>query len=152
MKTLDRPGDRAELLGRVRLLHPESAARWGRMSAPQMVCHVCDAFRMATGEKRVGPSSSLFQRTALKWIALYVPLAWPAGVPTSPEIDQHVTGTRPAAFAADVAELEALLEAVATQPANFRWPAHPIFGRMSRRAWLRWGYLHVDHHLRQFGA
>jgi Protein of unknown function (DUF1569) len=152
MKTLDKPGDRAELLGRVRLLRPECAARWGRMSAHQMVCHACDAFRMATGEKAVSPSGSLLQRTALKWIALYVPLAWPAGVPTSPEIDQHLTGTKPAVFAADVAELEALLQAVATQPASFAWPSHPIFGRMSRTDWLRWGYLHVDHHLRQFGA
>ena len=32
------------------------------------------------------------------------------------------------------------------------WPRHPIFGRMSQRAWLRWAYLHMDHHLRQFGA
>jgi hypothetical protein len=31
-------------------------------------------------------------------------------------------------------------------------PAHPIFGPMSEAAWLRWGYLHADHHLRQFGG
>jgi len=29
---------------------------------------------------------------------------------------------------------------------------HPIFGGMSERAWLRWAYLHTDHHLRQFGT
>jgi len=29
--------------------------------------------------------------------------------------------------------------------------AHPIFGRMSLWEWQRWGYLHTDHHLRQFG-
>jgi hypothetical protein len=28
---------------------------------------------------------------------------------------------------------------------------HPIFGPMSRENWMRWGYLHADHHLRQFG-
>jgi hypothetical protein len=28
---------------------------------------------------------------------------------------------------------------------------HPIFGRITRAEWLRWGYLHADHHLRQFG-
>jgi len=27
-----------------------------------------------------------------------------------------------------------------------------MFGRLSDAAWLRWGYLHMDHHLRQFGA
>jgi hypothetical protein len=27
--------------------------------------------------------------------------------------------------------------------------ARPIFGRMSDAEWLRWGYLHTDHHRRQ---
>jgi hypothetical protein len=35
---------------------------------------------------------------------------------------------------------------------DFNWPVHPIFGRMSHREWLRWAYLHADHHLRQFGV
>jgi hypothetical protein len=30
--------------------------------------------------------------------------------------------------------------------------AHSFFGRLSRTEWLRWGYLHMDHHLRQFGV
>jgi len=88
----------------------------------------------------------------VKWFALYVPVRWPAGIPTRPEIDQQVAGTRPGEFAADVAEVEALLEMVATRQKEFDWPPHPIFGRMSHAAWLRWAYLHVDHHLRQFGA
>ena len=31
-------------------------------------------------------------------------------------------------------------------------PPHPIFGPLSHAAWLRWAWLHTDHHLRQFGA
>ena len=79
-------------------------------------------------------------------------MRWPPGLLTRPEIDQHTAGTRPAHFAADLSELEMLLGLMTTRPQNFDWPAHPIFGRMSRGAWLRWGYLHADHHLRQFGA
>jgi hypothetical protein len=26
-----------------------------------------------------------------------------------------------------------------------------MFGAMTRGDWLRWGWLHMDHHLRQFG-
>lgn len=29
---------------------------------------------------------------------------------------------------------------------------HSIFGPMTSAEWLRWGHLHLDHHLRQFGA
>ena len=30
--------------------------------------------------------------------------------------------------------------------------AHPIFGEFREDEWLRWGYLHADHHLRQFST
>ena len=87
-------------------------------------------------------------------VALYVPVRWPAGVPTTPELDQTAgNGTRPADFAADVAELERLLATVAAERSGrLTGIVHPIFGAMSEAAWLRWAYLHADHHLRQFGA
>ncbi len=117
-----------------------------------MVCHVSDALRMGTGHKPVSRATSLLHRTVVKWTVLYLPLPWPAGIRTRPEIDQELGGTRPSDFAADVAQLRDLLELVTAPTRTFEWQGHPIFGRMSRAAWLRWGYLHLDHHLRQFGA
>jgi hypothetical protein len=152
MKTLARARDRAEILNRVRTVRPESVRRWGRMSAHQMVCHLSDSLRMGTGHKPVSRATSVLQRTVVKWVALYLPLRWPAGIPTSPEIDQECGGTRPVDFAADVAQLEALFALVTAPTRSFDWQVHPIFGRMSDAAWLRWGYVHMDHHLRQFGA
>jgi hypothetical protein len=117
-----------------------------------MMCHVGDAFRMATGQKVVSHTTSLLRRTLVKWIALYAPLRWPAGIPTSPEIDQELQGTRPVDFASDIAQVEMFLDLVTTRPRTFDWQVHPIFGSMSEAAWLRWAYLHTDHHLRQFGT
>ena len=151
MKTMARAGDKAEIIRRVKMLRPECARRWGRMSAHQMVCHLSDSFRLVTHQKAASPATGLLQSTVIKWIALYAPLPWPAGVPTRPEMDQELGGTSPGDFAADLAELEALLEVVTTTAAGNDYPAHPIFGRMSQAAWLRWAYLHMDHHLRQFG-
>jgi hypothetical protein len=122
------------------------------MSSHQMVCHLGDSFRMVMGHKPVSHATSLLHRTIVKWIALYLPLTWRAGILTRPEIDQEVGGTRPLDFAADVAQLEALLELVTAKTRSFDRQLHPIFGRMSDADWLRWGYLHMDHHLRQFGA
>ena len=152
MRTLARPRDKAEILRRLRSVRPESAGRWGRMSAHQMVCHLSDSFRVVTGQKPVSHATGLLPRTIVKWTALYLPLRWPAGIATRPEIDQEVGGTRPVDFAADVAQLEALVELVTMQTTSVDWQVHPIFGRMSEAAWLRWAYLHIDHHLRQFGA
>jgi hypothetical protein len=152
MKTLARPRDKAEILRRLRDVRPESVRRWGRMSAHQMVCHLGDSFRMAMADKPVSDATSLLHRTVVKWIALYAPLRWVPGIRTIPEIDQERGGTRPTDFAADIAQVEALMEVVTAPARSFDWPLHPVFGRMSDRAWLRWGYLHTDHHLRQFGA
>ena len=152
MKTFARDRCRQEILQRLRTVRPDSTRRWGHMTAHQMICHLSDACRMALRQKRVSTATGPMQRTLLKWVALYLPLKWPAGVETLPEIDQRHSGTSPSEFAADVAALEALLESIATQSPDTVWPEHPIFGRMSHKTWMRWAYLHADHHLRQFGA
>lgn len=152
MNTLARSRDKAAILERLGRLQPESPRQWGRMSAHQMVCHLIDSSRMAIGERPVSPATSLIEQTLVKWLALYVPLRWPPGIVTRPEIDQLISGTCPTVFALDVEELVRQVDVFTTQPADFNWPEHPIFGRMSVRAWMRWGYLHMDHHLRQFGV
>jgi hypothetical protein len=121
------------------------------MSAHQMVCHLNDSLLLATGQRAVSHAITLPSRTIIKWIALYLPLRWPPGILTRPEVDQEAGGTRPAAFRADVARQEALMEEVIAQRGKLHGSVHPIFGGMSERAWLRWAYLHTDHHLRQFG-
>jgi Protein of unknown function (DUF1569) len=151
MKTLGRERDKMEILRRLGKLRPDSERQWGRLSAHQMVCHLNDSFRLVTGERHAKPTSGVtvvLQRTIVKWTALWVPLRWLRGIPTVPEIDQEIGGTRPLEFAADLADLEGLIEVVSTR--RFERTVHPFFGRMSAAAWLRWGYLHVDHHLRQF--
>ena len=152
MKSLARQRDREEILHRLSKVRPDSPRRWGRMSAPQMICHLSDSFLAVTGRKAVSPATGPLQRTIVKWIALYLPMRWPPGIRTRPEIDQEVGGTRPADFAADVAQLEALLALVTSPRKTADWHTHPIFGSLSERAWLRWAYLHMDHHLRQFGV
>ncbi len=152
MKTLARPRDAAKILERVKALGPERGRLWGRMSAHQAVCHLADSFRFALGERPAHAAPGLVGRTVVKWIALYAPVKWPASLATSPEVDADQGGTRPADFASDLADLGKLVARVAAEPHLVDGRIHPVFGRMSRPAWLRWGYLHADHHLRQFGA
>ena len=90
-------------------------------------------------------------RTMGKWIAINSGLKWPHGVATIPEVDQEIGGTKPVEFARDRHELEVLMETFARRSASELQP-HPIFGRMSTREWQRWGWMHMDHHLRQFGV
>src|SRR5262245_59666657 len=121
------------------------------MNAHQMVCHLYDSFQVGLGERVASPASGVLQRTVLKAIALRVPLQWPKGIQTRPEVDQERGGTRPAEFSSDVRKLVTAISRLARSDRDFQFGVHPIFGAMSEWEWLRWGYLHTDHHLRQFG-
>lgn len=144
------PDGRDEIAARVKRLRPDSPRQWGEMTAHQMVCHLTDCNRMATGDLVVAPEQAWMPRSFVKWVSLYTPLPWPKGLPTNPELDQDRDGIRPGDFAADVAALEASIERLASRTGP-EWPRHPNLGSMSRCDWLRWGYRHMDHHLRQFG-
>jgi uncharacterized protein DUF1569 len=149
MSTLADPQELASCCARIGRLEPDMRPQWGRMTAHQAICHLNDSFRVGTGEKFASPHTNLFMRTVGKWVALRSSVTWPRGVGTRPEVEQGKGGTPPSDWERDRAEL---LETVAAFPQHQQFAAHPIFGRMSRRDWLAWGYRHVDHHLRQFGV
>jgi hypothetical protein len=150
MKTLSNLQDKQTLLSRIAQVRSGSRRAWGKMSAPPMICHVSDAFRVALAERPVTPQDNLFTRTLLKWGGLWVPVPWPHGFQGPPEIDALVTGTPPGQLDADKLELCAYVERFAAKPASLASARSPVFGRMSFSDWMRWGYLHTDHHLRQF--
>ena len=79
------------------------------------------------------------------------PLKWSKGVPTRPEVDPQRGGTNPSEFAHDYERLQTSLETFVEAAVEGRYDSHPFFGPLSPEEWLRWGYLHTDHHLRQFG-
>jgi hypothetical protein len=150
MKTLANPVDKQNVLTRLAKVQPGLRALWGRMSAHQMLCHLSDSFLAVIGEKYVSPATGPLQRTVVKWVALYAPIRWPKGVPTRPEMDQFGGGSAPSEFESYRQSLLALIERFSNPTRNFEWSPHPIFGKMPDPEWLRWGYLHTDHHLRQF--
>jgi hypothetical protein len=152
MKTLANEKDRALILDRLCRLDPDSERRWGKMTPHQMICHLNDSFKSVIGERDlIGDKSNLLTRSVVRWIALYAPLKWPHGVKTMPENDQEQGGTPPEDFKRDVAALKATVERVTRSQRDFQWRRHPLFAEMFERDWMRWGYLHMDHHLRQFG-
>ena len=152
MKTLSNPQCKQEILTRTRQVRADSPRQWGRMNAAQMVCHLNDSFLCVMGERPVSIDPSFRARKLVKWIGLEVPIRWPHGVRTRPEVDQLISGTPPAEFDADLQLLLSLFERFTAQPRDFEFAPHPIFLDMTEREWMRWGYLHTDHHLRQFGA
>lgn len=136
---------RAELLRRLDGLRADVAPRWGRMTAPTMVTHLLEAFRMPSGalhiRRRFVPL-----RPLVRWLLLYV-LPFPKGAPTAPEM----LARQPLTWDADVDALRAAIAAVRRPAPGERIGEHPIFGRMSADDWGVLMYKHSDHHFRQFG-
>jgi len=151
MKTLNDPVERAALLARLDQLRPDSPRQWGKMSPHQAMCHLTDSFRSMMSDTPITSVATPFSRIVIKFIALKAPLKWPRGVPTRPEVDQLIGGTKPVEFERDRAELRSAIEQFAAKRGD-TFQAHPMFGRMTTDEWQRWGWLHTDHHLRQFGV
>jgi Protein of unknown function (DUF1569) len=152
VKHLGRADTQAEIIQRVRTVRPDSAGRFGAMSAPEMIVHCADCLGAALGLRSVSTGGSVIDRAIVKYVALYVPLTWPPGYPTRPEVDPKRDGSKPGEFVSDVAELVRMLERFGAHQPVGTWRPHPTFGSLTEWQWHRWGYLHTDHHLRQFGA
>ena len=152
MKTIADAAAKAEILSRLRKLTADTPRQWGKMTAHQMVCHLNDSHRLALGEYPFGDKSNLASRSIVRLIALRIPFQWPKEVPTVPELDQAAgRGSRPIEFEADRAVLFHLIDRFTASKRDFSFARHPMFGEMSEWEWMRWAYLHADHHLRQFG-
>jgi hypothetical protein len=150
MKTLAKIPDLTSIRVRFAGLTANDKAAWGSMTVGQMVCHCTDSFLYPLGERsaETAPAPPI-PRSWMKWLALQSPMQWPRGVRSIPEMIQGVGGTPPKDFATDRRALLLTLDRFAEKNGN--WPRHPIFGEMTEADWMRWGYLHADHHLRQFG-
>jgi hypothetical protein len=119
------------------------------MTPQQTICHLTDFYRCAIGERELAPARHWMPRPILKQLILYAP--WSRNAPTPPEVDQNLGGTPPTDFERDRESLIEALGGFCDAPDSARG-RHPLLGILSRQEWMRWGYLHADHHLRQFGA
>lgn len=150
MKSIFTPSTMQELRTRLASMTPHSRRRWGRMSAQQAVCHLSDWFRGLLGDRPIPGKDPGPGVRVLRFLAFSTPLPWPRGFPTAPMQDQEKGGTPPAEFTADVAELDSLMVRFAETGGVGLLP-HNRWGNLSPGMWGRYGYRHVNHHLRQFG-
>jgi hypothetical protein len=149
MKTLANESDLNELRRRYATLCGDEQPLFGTMTTGTAVCHVREAYSWALGaQPGTLPYKLPLPPAIIKQIALYAPMKWRTGLKTVLELEPGQPGNVPADFVADkaglLAEMQRFREAIGT-------PLHAFFGPMSRADWLRWGYLHADHHLRRFG-
>jgi hypothetical protein len=142
--------DRDAVMRRISEIQADSTRAWGRMSPAGMLSHLTDSFRACLGDRAASDHSTLAGRTVMRFVATTLPYPWPKGVPTLAEVDQEQGGTPPGEIETELARLRDSVDDFVERidPGTMR---HPLFGRMTRAQWGRWGYRHIDHHARQFG-
>jgi hypothetical protein len=148
MKNLADPKAASEIRNRILSLTPSDAPQWGMMTGNQMVCHVRQAFVLALEDTPVKLIKSPLPPRALKFAALTLPRHWPHSIPTPRPLRIDAPGMECTTFEQDRASLLAALDNFCALTDYTR--DHPLFGAMKHGDWMRWGYLHADHHLRQF--
>ena len=148
MKSLASADVVSETRDRMLRVCAEDRARWGKMTATQMVRHVGFAYEVALGERAAEPVIGPMPKV-VKFVALRSGLQWPKNLKTTTELVQALAEDCSAEFDELVGVAIEKMEKLAG--ATWCVASHPFFGAMTVRDWMRWGYLHADHHLRQFG-
>jgi hypothetical protein len=138
---------RRQLGARLQKLTPETGARWGRLDAPRVLCHLGDTLAVAVGEAAAAPlNRKLLHHFPVKHLIMYV-LPFPKGAPTSPDL----LSSTPGDFDGDRRRVLDLMGRLAAAPSG-KGPDNPIFGPMTNDEWNALQWKHIDHHLKQFGC
>jgi len=152
MKNILNPEVKKEIFDRLKNISEKSQKQWGKMTVNQMVCHLRDQVRLALGEINV-PVQKVFLKPLFKFIVLLGPPTPKGKVPTFPEIDQSLgNGSKPTNLQKDISLLKEKINEFIGKDESFHFAEHAAFGKLSKKQWGRLIYLHLDHHLKQFGV
>ncbi|CAN5277163.1 hypothetical protein BH24GEM2_BH24GEM2_12180 [soil metagenome] len=157
MQSLLKPECRDALWRRTQSVRPDTPARWGQFTAPQMLAHLIQSLRMTSGDLAIPPERApwVLCHAPLKHLLIYV-LPFPKGMSTFPELlarEAADPGNVSAdAWTDDQQVFRDALDSVGTMDPAAKWPDHGAFGPLTGREWGVLQYRHLDHHLRQFGC
>lgn len=143
--------DFAEIKERILDVKRDDLPIWGKMNAGEMLCHAADQVKLATGEITVPDQSKFMTRVVLKRLILMGMPAPKGKVETLPEINPQIHGSKPVNFEPDRDYLLRKLEDFLSAPEDSVKP-HPVFGELSKKQWGKLIYVHLNHHLNQFGS
>jgi hypothetical protein len=139
---------------RLRGLRADAPARFGRLDAHAMLRHLRASLELSLGEVEAGRLVPRWIGAPAGWAFTTFLSRWPRGLGGRLAPIPALLPPAQVSFDEDRARLLAALrrfvERLDADP-RARVP-HPVFGALARWRWARVHALHLDHHLRQFGA
>lgn len=136
------------LIKRVQSLDVNSKPLWGKMNVCEMLLH-CNLANTQILDGELGPGSSSIKQRIIKMLCLHILRKFPRNVKGAESIDTHGT------IHIDEVEIQRdRFIAILRQYPFLKKPIqlhHPAFGKLSHQDWGLATWMHIDHHLRQFG-
>ena len=146
MRNLFDEKDLEEMIGRLKKLQADAKPRWGKLNVSGMLFHCHTVNRAILSGKTVGPPT--LKQKLMRIYVLNILRKMPMGRQSNPRFFSSVESLQ------FENEKDQLMESILAFTKH-REPikgGHPVFGRMKKRDWGRFAWIHLDHHLRQFGV
>jgi hypothetical protein len=139
-----------EVVERIRKIQPSVKPLWGSMTAVEMFYHVNEVLRRTMSTK-VAPKKTTLKHKVLKTYFIYMAPRFPKNVEAPKLVNMKKNNFQLEGFEQEQNKLIARIREF-QQCENEFAPDHPIFGRLTKKQWGIFSWMHVDHHLRQFGV
>lgn len=145
--TIFHAGDYENLVRRIGNLQTDSRRQWGKMSPAQMLAHI--SVPLETGLGKISPprEGNFITRPLLRWFVLGS-TRFRRNLPT---LKAFVIREQ-RDFDLEKQRLLNNLETAYSWGLNGSWRPHHAFGALTPRQWGELTWLHLDHHLSQFGV
>ena len=136
------------LIKRVQKLSATTICTWGNMTSSAMLYH-CNITNKAILRAPASVKKLTLKQRILKFLIFYIKKEIPRGIKGNPTF--FPTENELLNFEDQRDEwIDTIAKfPLVTDPLE---GAHPVFGRLDTREWGRFVWLHMDHHLRQFGV
>lgn len=148
MPTLFDANTQTIMLQRINNLSATSQRKWGKMNVAQMLKHLTTAFAVPINKTQT-PREIMYYLAAnpvTRWIMIKAVNKWPKNMITA----KSFLVTEDVEF--EQAKLDFLEMYNAFLNAKEFNGSHPVFGKMSKALWGDAMYIHLNHHLEQFGV
>lgn len=151
MKNLLNMEDNKEMVGRISSVSISDRPLWGKMNVSEMLVHLADQIRIGLGTKETKFVGNAISTSIAKYAVLLGVPAPKGKVNTVPELKQGAGGSKTVGFDQDKKTLIDMVNDFSKSHGADTFREHPYFGNLSKKQWGRLAYIHINHHLKQFG-
>ena len=139
-----------DLIYRILKLTPETKHLCGNMEVVEMLQH-CNATNKLIMQGIESDRRDSFKQKAIKIVYLNLPLKFPKNIKAPKKLKLITDKETPQNFQK---EQELYIELISQFPAHTlpNKMYHPAFGNLTPKEWGILNWMHMDHHLRQFGV